>query len=150
MKTKFFSNVLLALSMLALPATQAFAREGVMIVNHENVTVATGSGKPVNADQVKLAISNAATAKNWTIAQQGDGKLSAALTVRGKHHVIVEISYSSDKYSLIYKDSTNMNYGRFAARPVPGQISSDITIHPNYNKWVDQLMQGIRSELLRL
>ncbi|MGH6627408.1 MAG: hypothetical protein ACRECD_12885 [Burkholderiaceae bacterium] len=103
--------------------------------------VATNSGKAVQAEQVKQAIQAAAGTRNWSLSPQAEGKLLATLNVRGKHTIMVEIAYAADRYSLSYKDSVNMNYGAHNGLP---------SIHPNYNKWVQHLQDGIRIELLKL
>jgi len=114
------------------------ARAPVAIINHDNVLIATNSGKKLTAEQVKQAIMQAAGETRWSIASQPDGKLSATLNVRGKHTMVVEITYSSEKYSLHYKDSTNLHYAMCEGQGV---------IHPNYNKWVMNLKNGIQAKL---
>jgi hypothetical protein len=119
----------------------AIAREAVAIVNHDNIPVATNSGKTPSAEQIKQAIVTAAGTKSWSITPQTNGRLLATLHVRGKHTVVTEIAYASDKYSLTYKDSTDMKYGERDGQAV---------IHPFYNKWVLELKEAIRIELLKL
>jgi len=135
---KFFrSAVLIFATILSL---NAVARETVPIINYDNLAVATSSGKALHAAQVRQAIQAAAGAKGWSIAQQAGDKLLATLDVRGKHMIMVEIDYAADKYSLHYKDSSNMKYGERNGQPV---------IHPYYNKWVRELKDAIRLELLK-
>lgn len=138
MKSKLFAALLIAATLFAAPVS---ARETVAIVNYDNLVVATNSGKVLVAEQVKQAILAAAGAKSWSIAYQADGKLLATLNVRGKHTVMVGISYTAEQYSLRYKDSTNMKFGEREGRAV---------IHPYYNKWVQELKEAIRIELLKL
>jgi hypothetical protein len=138
MKTKLFAAILIA---SALATSPAIAREPVPIINHDNISVATNSGKTLQLEQVKQAIQAAAGAKAWTIAFQADGKLLATLHVRGKHTIVVEIAYAADKYSLQYRDSTNMKFG---------ELNGSKVIHPFYNKWVLELKDAIRIELLKL
>jgi hypothetical protein len=125
----------------ALFSLNAIARTPVPIINHDNIAVATNSGKTLQLEQVKQAIQSAAAAKTWSIAFQSDGKLLATLHVRGKHTIVVEIAYAADKYSLQYRDSTNMKFGELEGTKV---------IHPFYNKWVQELKEAIRIELLKL
>lgn len=117
------------------------AREPVPIINHDNLAVVTSSGKAPAPEQVKQAIQAAASTKNWSITPQPDGKLLATLSVQGGKHVIVaEITYAADKYSINYKDSTNMKFGTRDDQAV---------IHPFYNKWVQELKEAIRVELIK-
>jgi len=125
----------------AIVSLNAIARTPVPIINHENLSVATTSGKTLQVDQVKQAIQAAAGAKGWSVAFQADSRLLATLNVRNKHTIVVEIAYATDKYSLQYKDSTNMHFG---------DLNGSKVIHPYYNKWVQELKDAIRIELLKL
>jgi hypothetical protein len=131
----------------------AGAREAVPIINYSNLPIATSSGKPLQPDDVKKAIVVAAAAKDWTVAYQTDGKLLATLVVRNKHTIVVEIAYDSEKYSINYKDSINMKYGISAGQREGfkmGDSGGQAVIHPFYNKWVQELKDGIRNELIKL
>lgn len=138
MKSRLFAALIVALTLAAAPA---LAREPVPIVNHDNIPVATASGKAPAVEQVKHAILLGAGAKGWIIAEQSDGQLLATLNVRGKHIVAVTIAYSGAGYSLRYHDSVNMKYGYGEGGAV---------IHPFYNKWVLGLREAIRVELLKI
>ena len=136
---------ILAIALLALVFGMGAAhaqRTPVPIINHENVAIVTsGSAKPT-ADAVKKAIMTAATEKNWTVSHvAGRNALQAQLNVRGKHTVVVEIELSDTTYSIRYVNSINMKYKVEDGVPV---------IHPFYNRWVSQLMDTIRAELLKI
>jgi hypothetical protein len=68
--------------------------------------------------------------------------MTATLMVRGKHTMRTEIQYSPQNFSVRYLDSTNMNYE--PASP------SGALIHPNYNKWVQSLVDSIRARVSSL
>lgn len=134
----FKSAVLIFAAVLSL---NVIAREAVPVVNHDDIAVTTNSGKTPSAAQIKQAIVAGASARSWSIAPQADGKLLATLNVRGKHSIVVDVSYTADKYSLRYKDSSNMKFG---------DRDGQFVIHPSYNKWVQGLKEAIRIELLKL
>jgi hypothetical protein len=136
MKSKIVAVILIALAFIA---QSAYARTDPL-VNHENLPVVTISGKALTAEQVKQAIMVAGAAKTWTLSVQGDGSLLAILNMRNKHTVMVKIVYSAERYSITYLDSTNMNFGQDLGVTV---------IHPNYNRWVKNLIQEINNELRR-
>lgn len=138
MKTRLFTTLLLLCTVFATPA---IAREPVAIINHENLSVMTGSGQALSKDQVRQAIMAAAGNKQWSVSGQADGKMNVTLNVRGKHTVVVEISYTPTAYSLIYRDSSNMKYTVQEGVPM---------IHPFYNRWVNDLREAIRLELNKL
>jgi hypothetical protein len=129
----------LLLALLAFASLNAVARTPVPVINHENVSISSPTGKPLSMAQVKQAIHNAAAAKQWSVVDQGPGKILATLHVRGKHTAVTQITYSPDKYSVVYNDSQNLNYS--------GGPDGRGTIHPFYNRWVQDLSEAIRLSL---
>ncbi len=138
MKSKLVSLLFFVLALIAAPA---IAREPVPVIDLPNNAVATNSGKTVTAEQVKQAILTAAASKGWTVAQQPDRQLVATILVRNKHTVVVDIAYSAESYSIVYKDSINMKFG---------VVDGSKVIHPYYNRWTQALKEAIRIELLKL
>ena len=94
------------------------------------------SSKPVQAAQVKAAILVAGTSLGWKMEEVSPGHIRGTLNLR-THTAIVDISYSTTKYSIVYKSSVNLN-------------EKDGQIHRNYNSWVQNLSKKIGSELLPL
>jgi hypothetical protein len=137
MKTLSTIALLLAFVVVA-PLVQA--RSTVPVIERENVSVTTGSGKPVNNEALKRAIidGGAAGARKWEVVPAADGRsLRGTYKVRN-HTVVVDIFPGPASYSVKYADSINMKYGVENGSP---------TIHPFYNKWVDELIESIRVEL---
>jgi hypothetical protein len=134
MNSKDIFAVVLSITLLA---TGAHARSSVPIVNHESLPTVSAVGKSVSAEQVKQAIVMAATSKGWTTELDQNGAIIATLIVRNKHTIVVTIPFAEDKFSVLYRDSFNMNY-------------NNGIIHPHYNSWVQNLLTAIRSELSRL
>jgi hypothetical protein len=133
------SVALLVAASALLASSGAYARGGVPIVNFENVQVVTGTGKPVDADAVKKAITSAATSRGWTIEAVERDKLQATYNVN-RHSIMVDISYAPASYSIRYAESLSMNYEMTGAQP---------TIHPRYNAWVKDLKLAIDTALAR-
>jgi hypothetical protein len=121
---------------LAAFALNAQARTSVPVQNLENVVATAATGGPASPAQIKAAITSAAAARGWLVSDLGPGRAAATVHVRGKHTVVVDITYGGGKFSVKYKDSVNMNY-------------EDGVIHPHYNKWVQLLVDTIRAELAR-
>lgn len=71
----------------------------------------------------------------WTMIDAGDGKLIGRLNVR-KHQVVVEVTYSESQYSILYKDSTRLDYD-----------ARDRSINAMYNVWVRELQDALDQEL---
>jgi hypothetical protein len=116
-------------------------RTPAAVVNHDNVSITTN--KALKVEQVKRAIQQAAGEKGWTVSEQVDGKLAATYSKgkNGRHSISVEIAYSADKYSIRYKNSSNMNYVVCDGQGV---------IHPYYNNWVMELKTSIQNTLQSL
>lgn len=144
----------------------AQARDGVPVIDHKDILISTTSGKPVSADQVRDAIIAGGNARGWEITKDANrDSLTATLNVRGKHSIAVSIPYSPEKFSIQYLNSVNMNYHMAGSGAAEG--STDLSkigatpqvtpmgtpaplIHPNYNRWVQGLLQAIQFELRKL
>lgn len=71
---------------------------------------------------------------NWAPRDISANTIEATLVVRGKHHIVVDIVYSPNMYTIKHKSTSNMN-------------EKHGTIHPNYNVWVNTLRQNIDRQL---
>lgn len=103
------------------------------VANFRDLPVRTQGDTP-SAAQVRAAIVSAAGKRHWMLVDGEPGKLVATLLVRGKHKAVVDISYSQQSFSVVYRDSENLNYD--------GQ-----QIHNAYNRWVKDLVFSISSTL---
>jgi len=120
-------------------ASAAEARGSVPIIAHDNVLLAAG---PLTTDQVRSAILRAAarTGYPWTVTAGGPDSLVATTIVRGKHTAEVTITYTRTSITVAYRDSKNLNY----------RVRKGVAeIHPNYNKWVQELIDAIQTEASR-
>ncbi|MCB5188049.1 hypothetical protein LG200_08535 [Methylobacillus caricis] len=119
----------------------AFARSVNAIINHEDVPIVSASGKSLQASDVEQAIITAAGINQWTVSRNDNGnELVGTLVVRNKHTITVNIPYTAEKYSILYRSSDNMKY----------EVKDGVPcIHPFYNKWVGALKTSIDRELLR-
>ncbi|MBD3755859.1 MAG: hypothetical protein IE937_09505 [Gammaproteobacteria bacterium] len=87
-----------------------------------------------SAEQVKQAIRRAGANLGWIISEDGD-KLKGTLNLRS-HQAVISIPYSTTSYSLIYKNSVNLDYD-----------AEKGTIHKNYNGWMQNLNNRIQVQL---
>jgi len=133
-------------------------RQPVPIVNHENMAVVTRSGNAVTAEQVKKAIMDGAVAgkRRWDIAHTAAGKVQATYRVR-THTIVTEIENTATTYSIRYVSSINMKYEvaqpsqQFSTTsPAISYKEGTPLIHPFYNTWVQELIEAIRGEMLKL
>jgi hypothetical protein len=138
-----FAQIIAIVALLMAPLV-AHARHPVAIVDFPDNTVFTSSGSALTVNQVRDAITAAAQSRSWQTSRSSKGDaLQAMLHVRGKHTVVVEISYSDKSYSITYANSTNMKFSNDPETNVR-------LIHPFYNRWVSDLREAIRAELLKL
>jgi hypothetical protein len=120
----------------ALCAAQG--RDNDPITNYEDMPVRARGSKPLTQAEVRDAIVAAASAKQWKVNYVAAGRLVAQRNVAGRHLVEVDIRYGPQQYSVLYRNSINMNYR-----------ATDASIHPNYNRWARELVDGINFAIYR-
>lgn len=144
MSNRFKASAIVACTLLL--AANAYARSNVDIVEYRDVPVRTGSGKALTKEQACTAIveaigkARAAGRYEWIRTTEPDGSMIATAHVHSKHMIRVNIACAAATYSVTYKASENMNY---EMRHGVG------TIHPYYNRWVQELVTAIDLELAK-
>lgn len=93
------------------------------------------ASKKLSSEQVYKAIRAAGYELGWNVKKVKNGLAQASISLRG-HSAVVEIPYSTNSYSIVYKTSSNLKYD-----------SSNNTIHKNYNSWVQNLKNKIDFKL---
>ena len=111
---------------------------GMPIYNIENNSISDIANKSASMTEVEKAIFRAGGGLGWVMKKIKDGKIQATLTLR-QHVAVVIISYDSKEYSIMYQDSTNLDYN-----------SAANTIHKNYNGWVQNLNKAIQVQVSML
>ncbi len=106
------------------------------VMNISDAPVVVSAGKRATPDQVRNAIVSAGNALGWQMTPAGPGLVNGRLALRD-HGANVEVRYTATTFSILYKDSNNLNY-------------KDGQIHRNYNGWIENLDRGIRNELIRI
>jgi len=101
----------------------------VPIYSVDNAEYVSVNGK-VTLEQAKKAIIDADSKRRWQFEEIEPGYLVATLR---KRKVVVDIRYSTKAFSITYKDSEDLNYDGF-------------TIHPKYNKWIQNLQHDINTQ----
>ncbi|HUQ26825.1 MAG TPA: hypothetical protein VM140_14260 [Burkholderiales bacterium] len=122
----------LAFASLCLVLAAKPARANDPIDNFENLVVPAPAGNPLSQAQVRDAIVAGAAQRQWKVNYVAAGMLVAQRNVAGRHLVEVDIRYSPKEYSVLYRNSINMNYR-----------AGEATIHPNYNRWARELVDSI-------
>ena len=104
------------------------------ILNVNDAPVSNSKALP--SSQVRQTIVTAGSALGWKFVDVKPGLLEGTLRLR-EHTAVVEIPYSTSKYSIVFKSGTNLG-------------EKDGQIHKNYNGWVQNLEKGINAGLASL
>ena len=118
---------------LSASASQAGCFRCDPVFDVTDAPVPSSSVRTLDAAQVRAAIIRAGAALGWQVSDAGPGRLVATIALR-KHTAEVEIPYSESAFSIIYKNSTNLD-------------AADGQIHKNYNGWIQNLNRGIVTQL---
>jgi hypothetical protein len=103
-----------------------------------NVADAPVPKPQLTEEQMAAAIKRAGAGLGWAMTEKGPGKMEGTLHLR-KHVAVVDITYNPKTYSILYKDSTNLNYDPTGPK-----------IHKNYNGWIQNLDNAIKVQLTNL
>jgi hypothetical protein len=118
--------------LLVLLLTALAACTAVPIYDVKGSPIITASGKTPSMQQVQSAILQAGTQLGWQISNDKPGKMTGRLNLRS-HQAVVNIDYDTKQYSITYRDSVDLG-------------AKDGTIHKNYNSWVQNLDNRIRTQ----
>lgn len=121
--------VVLLLASLGLVGCRTFPP----VHNIEHQAVAVNDQQKVE----QTIIAGGMRARGWQISKVKDGLLLGTFTIRS-HQFTVDIPYTANEYSIIYKDSENLRYD-----------AKKNTIHPRYNRTVANLSRTINKLFLR-
>jgi hypothetical protein len=102
------------------------------LYNVDDAAIVTGKTE-ASMDEIKNAVVRAGASLGWSMKPAGAGHLIGTLHLR-KHVAVVDIKYNTKTYSIMYKDSVNLNY-------------DGKNIHRNYNGWIQNLNHAIQAQL---
>jgi len=101
------------------------------VYNVNQAPIATA--KPQTQDDVRRAIIRAGAGLGWQMKENGPNALIGTINLR-THSATVDIPFNAKQYSILYKDSSNLNY-------------DGTSIHKNYNGWIQNLQKAIDIQL---
>jgi hypothetical protein len=128
MKQKLVSIILISAATVFI----AGCPHQALVYNVENTTVIAGE-ENYTLEDVEKAIIRAGAALGWDMEPVGPGRIEGTLFLRS-HMAKVDIPYTKESYSILYKDSSNLRYD--------GE-----KIHSNYNGWIQNLDRGIKAQM---
>lgn len=97
---------------------------------------------PLNApptaslQDIQRAIIRAGAQRGWEMSPVEPGHLIGTLS-RRDFTVVIDIRFTTQSYSITYKDSNNLNY-------------DGTNIHSNYNAWIQYLQTDIKNQVAAL
>jgi hypothetical protein len=89
----------------------------------------------VTSGEVAKAIIRAGVNSSWRIVEQGAGQLQG-MRIQGPHNATINIAYTTQDYKITVKESS--------------LASADGTVHRALNRWLQELDQQIRVQLLAI
>ena len=128
--------ILLAASLGAATGFAVARSTGMVELARQDVV--TTDGKPMSVDAMRKAIIAGGSRHNWKPVGDQPGVLTLE-TDSGAHQAVVDVAYDAQGYQITYKSSANLNYE---------QSGTKSSIHPKYNKWVEDLNSSIHSATL--
>ena len=124
--------ILLAAS-LSVAAGLAVARSTAMVELGRQSAVAADA-KPMTVESMRKAIIAGGSVHGWKPVGDQPGVLTLEAD-SGAHQAVVDVAYDARGWQINYQSSANLNYE---------QSDKKTTIHPKYNKWVEDLNSEIR------
>lgn len=125
-----WAGALLALALYANSGT-AWARTADMYDAPKVLSVAAA---PLDSRQVRDRIVAGAQPLGWVVSREETGVVELTYDKQGKHQVTVAVRYDPTGYKIDYVRSFNLNYDE------QGGVKK---IHPNYNRWILNLIKHI-------
>ena len=125
---------LVAAVVVAAAAPAALARN-TALMDPGQITLTAPVGQAASAAKVRHAIVLAGMARGWTIVEEQPGRLKLNFNKGNKHRATIEVRYDERSFGIRYLESYNLDYAL-----KDGQV----LIHPNYNRWVNNLAHDTR------
>ncbi len=106
------------------------------VYNVSDAPVVVASNKRYTLTDMRNAIYRAGIPLGWQMKEVKPGHIIATLNIRS-HMAQTDINYNPNTYSITYRDSSDLNY-------------DGDEIHSNYNGWIQNLDNAIRTQLSML
>jgi hypothetical protein len=134
MKAKYLLVVLLSAILVVMTGCRTNP-----VFNIQDQNIVTNQSNYTEED-VKKAIVRAGSTLGWNMNADKPGHVLATLYLRD-HMAQTDINYDLNSYNITYKDSSNLNYDA---------SGDEVTIHSNYNGWIQNLDRAIKAQLSNL
>ena len=126
-------SALIAIVLVAIAALAGCVRTAP-IRNVTDAPISPVADRSLTTADVERAIKRAGAQLGWQMQTVQPGLIRATLNLR-THTAVVDIPFTQKSYSILYKDSTNLQ-------------ADGTVIHNNYNGWVSNLDRAIQTQLI--
>lgn len=133
MKIESTLRAFVVAAFLAAASGLVAARSSAM-VELGRQSIVSADGKALTVDAVRKAIIAGGARHSWHAVGDQPGVLTLEAD-SGSHQAVVDVAYDAQGYQITYKSSANLNYEH---------TDKKTSIHPKYNKWVQDLNSSIR------
>ena len=131
-------TLVLIIALLSMGCTRA-------LYNVHDAPINQPAGQTVSLEEVTEAIMSSAeqTRPRWDLKKIQPGLIRGVLDFK-THQAVVDIRYTVESFSIIYKDSKRL---RYVSAQEAQETQGSAMISRHYNKWVRNLEQAIRRNL---
>jgi hypothetical protein len=126
-------RAILLAATLSVATGLAVARSTSMVELGRQSAV-TADAKPMTVETMRKAIIAGGSVHGWKPVGDQPGVLTLEAD-SGSHQAVVDVAYDAQGWQINYKSSANLNYEH---------SDKKTSIHPKYNKWVEELNSEIR------
>lgn len=116
---------------LAVAAGNAMARSAEIFEPQQVLWTASAES---TQQQLRDRIVAAGQSLGWMVSKDEPGRLELHYDKQGKHQVTIAVAYDAQGYKISYLNSVNLNFEK---------VGDERKIHPNYNRWIRNLMKRI-------
>jgi hypothetical protein len=133
MKMNTFLRGAFMAAALSTAAGLAVARSTSMI-ELGRMNAVTADASPMTVETMRKAIIAGGSVHGWKPVGDQPGVLTLEAD-SGSHQAVVDVAYDAQGWQINYKSSANFNYEH---------SDKKTSIHPKYNKWIEDLNNEIR------
>ena len=143
---KYFGIVIILLLLTGCP---------YRLLNIQDETVPQRQGHTLSVQEVKAAIlrSHGDPMVRYYMEDVEPGLIRCELNFKADHKAWVDIPYTAERYSILYKNSENLRYQPPSQpdRENPSGYADKLeTISGHYNNWIQALNASIQQELRKI
>ncbi|MEO8742374.1 MAG: hypothetical protein ABI365_04195 [Lysobacteraceae bacterium] len=126
--------VILLFVVSMLFSLDGLARTSMPLQSPQHSAFTASANSLPTLEKVHDAIVQAGASRGWMVTAEQPRQLTLRNVIRGKHTVVVNVSYDRHGVDVSYVSSENLNY----------EMRGDVAyIHPKYNEWIEKLLVGI-------